>query len=1284
MEHESNASVRSAAIKDFGRRLKKPSRQNSSTVLDQILADTEGLVALFAQSSVADVKQLCVAISSSRRHGRHQLPAYEVRQQAVEDLLRRLLPAVYGARPSGRQTDKRPLQNLYAVMLSACSAKFVEAVLDARDEANPLYRQRDIPKLLRSHRALFKKRAERQLFDAKSQYDPDARKYIDFFLDNDTGFFLDALHKQRDRKINDRHCKHYERRMSPLRLVQRLVKRSHAHKENTAVKIRCLVQLGLDILAADPDTAMKPAYSNDVELCNHALDGWKKRPELFEEVLALGMRLGLAGSSGRVPEAYLSAATHPRFPEALRPRLLQLYCLNAVKIEIGTQSVVGVDIFADSANFAALAKKPWPHEIFSHLELETRVKLLKNLEAINPDFNFLYAPTNKVSIFGLRHVMGQKNFNVDLFLTLLQRTDPAVAQRAKVTVDELRKKSATAKEQTDRATYAEAASAYAIATGDLDVYGETVVWQQRFVRDPLTVPKLFGSAVVLTQEGIELLSGLPEPNTSTVDLAACKDAITKADGILRTFYETYRIAKREPSFQSSAWSSVMALFSEVYAERVKRSAYLRDVQSTVWEGFLSAMEWMDIEFFKHIEYNVSHLISCSGPAGRAVATRDLLRIGVQRRKRYNRTPEDDLLERVSYQGLKQLADSNSPQLASDLVVQTIIDRPDASSWHRQLLSVRLLRRLRAKDAHDLLMKLAQAIGEKLEEQSYVQVVAGAVSAPSGPAAAPEYRPPIVKVTTVKYLAQLLNNAEFIPNETAIEVLVGLFQNAQHRDIRLATLESLFSLLNGMCAEAKSDWAAHPLINTILRALETGIPVVGSVNERRAPRDEDWAEAEATAGALPEISDIPQSGSVHMPPLMAAMLDTAASAQLPGLKYMQTALVKRLVVPILQTSQREHRRWLALFLAKYKAPFAVDDFPVPPVAPRALVRVLTTYYPFIDSSSALLKDLDAYVVHQIVKPDGRLAQFNALLRADVELRKRAEVQHWLRVFDDKSPSDFTDHSTMSLLQLIGSGPWATKARVDWPPAIDVLARHLGLMLDQYETYGGLWQRCLTIISSTLQGALKGSGRSAELWDAQQSLIARMSEDIRVRQKQDSHRILPSANKLRLWLLPYSTVETKSGEFVERLNSLVWDILEEDEGNILHWAKIADDICSISGMLGEGKAKANVAQEFGKLAETEARMSGLAPAANAGRQTRQAMDLIRVKVAMKLFDGCSDEKTVKALGKERLVEWCACRSGAIRESVFSWQGKARIEGDGKDVVVSVPSQDLQQAIWSLRGW
>lgn len=1234
MTYEANAAVRSTAIKDLGRRLTKPNKPNNSTSLSQLLGDTQSLLTLFAQSSVADIKHLCVAISNSGRHGRQHQPGFKERQQSVERLLRALLPAIYPTEAASYH-DGRPLQHLYATMLPACSAEFVETVLDARDQSNPLFRCRDVRKLMRSHPALFQKRAEDHLFGHTSEADPDVHRCIDSLLNHDKAFALSALHGRHDGTITKERWGGYSEVRIALSLVQRLVKRRQTSKDCMAMQIRDLVQLGLESIAAEPPTTRNNRKSDDVELWTFALNGWKRRPEVFEDALTLGLRLGLGSSPGSVPRDYFSAAMRPVFPEPQRQRLLQLYCLHVGK--------EGCDIFGEDASFAAIAKSPWPFEVFSHFDVEQSTRILEALEAVNGEYNFLEAPTSKISIFGLDEVAGQSNFNVGLLLTQLQRDDPNVIRKARDAVDGLRRKAAAAREPAVRAEFAHAASACAIATGDLDLYGDTIFWQQRFVRDPFAARRIFGRAAVLTVEGIDLLSAVKDLKGLEENISTMR--IRKADDILKSFFEACCLAKREPSFQPSDWSSVTSLLGAVYEKRVQGLQNLCDAQIViVWKSFLDSITWMDIGLLNRIYSPAMDLLKGLSPKHLATATQDLLRIGMERRKEQSRKLEDNYLERLSYEALKMLAKSNTPALASDLVVQTIIDRPDASSWHRELLSAGFLKRLRAKEAYEVLFNLARAINDKLEEQSYVRV---------GETEPAKHAPPqsMVKATTVKYLAQLLNNADFIPNETAVEVLVELTRNAQHRDIRLAALESLLSLLDRLCTEVGARWVGSSTVEAIMCALETVVPVVGSIDERRPLREEDWADAEAT-GVLPDIEGV-VAGGLRMPPLMEVLLLAAEGTRYRGLKIMQSALVERIVLPILCQSQIEHGRWIKLFLAKYQAPFSASDVPRTPVAVYAWHRALASYYPLV--APAILADFDAYAVHQIA-PDVRLRQFAAMLRADVELRKRADVQHWIRVFDYRVNS-FQQSGTHVLVGLMKTHLDAS-LRVEYGPVIDIVFQHAMLLLDHYEEYAGVWETFMACLAPNLQ-RVRNAEHDRHWRDTQGRIVRRISDEISKRKTQESNHILPSRTKLELWLLPFLDINSggDASAFVVQLENVLLGLLDGDGSQIFGWSDMADDTCIISDLIDGDDVKSMIACGFGKLTTREDMAAARVVVACV--QTGRALDLIKVKVAMQLFDECKDLEMIKRAGTERLNEWRACGSDVIRERAFRWEGRRRIE-------------------------
>lgn len=425
----------------------------------------------------------------------------------------------------------------------------------------------------------------------------------------------------------------------------------------------------------------------------------------------------------------------------------------------------------------------------------------------------------------------------------------------------------------------------------------------------------------------------------------------------------------------------------------------------------------------------------------------------------------------------------------------------------------------------------------------------------------------------------------------------------------------------------------------MSALETLVPVVGSINERRPPQEQDWVEAENT-GVLPEVEGLAAY-------LMGSLL--SAATRYSGLKVMQEAFVKRLILPSLDRSQVEHSRWLRLFLTKYKAPFSEQDVPRTPVGLYNWDLAFRSNYPM--TGPALLADFNAYAMHQIA-PHAEIAKFSAALSADVKLRKRAEVQHWLQVYA-RDISTFGQSRTATLLDIVESKS-SLVSSADRENLIDLVMQHADALLDHYEEHAQVWDGFMTRLTPDWSGVW--SVEKDTRWRSTHGRIVRhISEEIGKRK--ETHRILPSRTKLELWLLPFPVSDDNKSdydetEFVVQLESTVLRLLEDSESEVLGWSAMADDVGIIPGLFKSDKLKARVASEFGKLSDSNDNIDATA--------AKQALNLIKVEVAMRLFDQCTDVEVVKsAQGRERLTEWRTCGSDLIRKRVFRWEGKKRID-------------------------
>ncbi|KAJ8106773.1 hypothetical protein ONZ43_g6946 [Nemania bipapillata] len=848
-----NCLSRLVALRDFGKAMGDPAKWKQSW---EDGGGTSGILYLLASASVTEVKAFCDAIKRSNRRGKKSSD----RERAVDELVMALLPQHY---PSAalRTHDKRPLQKLYGRMLRGCSSSFVEGVLDAQDKSNPLFQKLDLPKLLCTHGDMLKRRLTNYLIhEGPRPSQPEiALSFREFVFreppypgtqPNMSASMEFALELLQARITLDCTAQRWPRDISELEVLmsvyRRLVRRSRSTDKTF------LFKLGLKLIGLKPEFKL----SKDAGVLWTAIVAlWKKSPGQYEELLSQGIRLGLrgsrdvlrmiatlwkddpdqyehllvqslreglGGSAKKISEGYLQTIHHyTEISPELRWRLLRLYCQHVPQ--------KGIDI-ETSADFECLANQQWSFEVFDKLERQHAILLLKRLYESNPNFNFLLAPVGYKSIYST-HDAPRPNFNVDLLLTVYQRNDANTQQKARDEVDQLRQRAATSREQGVRALYAKASAHYAIATGDLEVYAETLLWQHRFIRDPLTVQSIFSRSAILTSEGVALLSGIGLSPAEDTTLGAIRQRLRVADKMLEGFNEAKRMAMKEPSYKQSHWAALQSLYGNVYRERVTRAKKLKlqphdtelDLFHIIWEEARDLVQSIGSDFLTQVSKPIRDLLSgFSGPS-LITAAETLLDSAAVWRKMNDRNNDQDTIaatmENMTYEVVSQLAYSDTPMLAQDLIRRAIIEYPEASSWHRRFLSISYMRDLPAEAAKTMLLSFAAAIGEKLEEQSYVKVGEEEPSKSAPPRS-------LIKVSTAKYLAQLLNGADFISPDAAVDVLLELFKSATHIDIRLATLDSLFSTLNVILGDVGDQWKSNPMVGKILSTLDSVIPIAG--------------------------------------------------------------------------------------------------------------------------------------------------------------------------------------------------------------------------------------------------------------------------------------------------------------------------------------------------------------------------------------------------------------------------------------------------------------------------
>ena len=1232
-------SVRRIGIKHFGKAMGNAKRWESTWTA---IGESQGLMDVMAEASIKEIKALADAIGSCNRG----IGRVRGREKVVEELLHALLPSHYPMLDY-KNTDERLIGHYYAGMVPACSPEFVDELLDAKDLSNPLYEALPSMRLLRTHRDLLQKRLVKGIF-GNGILDRHVGQYLQAFVfgralmtspdsaDSASMVFARNLLHLRIQYIDQQSF--WPSEVSEATILLSLLKRS-LKRGASELKLHGVFALGLQLLEVLPNQKLIHEFKG--QFWRGLVSRWRRAPELYEDVVGLGLRLGLGGDEATIGQNYFKnfGSLHIHMSPEQSWRLLRLYCLHVPKR--------GLDL--DSAeDLRPLAMISWPYEIFYRLREDQAVRLLKGLLMANPTYSFLQSMAG-CSILNTRNIPSQNNFNVGLLLTILQRQDKETQLGAKRAVEELRKKAVRAREPSERAQFARAATHYAIASGNLDLFGETVEWLRRYIRDRQALHQIFGFDAIMTKEGIDLLSGIPEPLPDDMTLEEVAPKVEKANQILLVFNDILNTAQQEPSFCETDWDNVASLFGAVIRRRVTRANHLQkywirrpdmDMYTTIWSGTFVMLQEVGVDSLDQASKPIRELLGTLPPTALAATIKAML--GAIDENLKNRPKVYNWIERLSYEVLLLLAKGDRPELAQPYILQIILQRPAASSWHRLLMSSSFIGSLNAKEAREFLLAFANSISEKLEDQSYVRIDDVKPFQSTQPSS-------VIKVTTVKYLAQLLNNTEFIPFKDATNVLLSLLETGTHVDVRLATLESLLSMLNSMCSRKEEHSTLKTSVEEVMRALEAIIPIAGSINELRPLQQEAWEDAIKT-GTLPDVSNTTDS----WPPLLKALVTDASSKRLCSLQKLHGELVARLFLPILRRSKTEHGMWVALFLKKQKTSLvSVDDLPPTPITWELWHSLIRDYTKFVPSE--VLEDFHKYTVMTIAPP-ANLKSFNDLLRENPDSCNTPEVQHWLSNFGQSlSKRQYRKSGTNLLVQMIISTVPHSEIfnGIGFGRILEMVTEQISLILAEYDSYRDLWEILVNDLAPPTQAIyLSKDEETARLLDSKwqrttrvllERIIVAVSDVKHRLLTEGKHCVLPSTMKLRLWLLPYpcfdsAEISQQCQGFVKELDKLISDFLDGDN-NILRWDKIANHASTACKLLTTDEQRLRVALHMAELIKCSAGVQD---------RTSSALNLVRITLVMNLIkDGRNGlTESAKPTIFEQLVQ-------DLRQRFQAWQ-------------------------------
>ncbi len=586
----------------------------------------------------------------------------------------------------------------------------------------------------------------------------------------------------------------------------------------------------------------------------------------------------------------------------------------------------------------------------------------------------------------------------------------------------------------------------------------------------------------------------------------------------------------------------------------------------------------------------------------------------------SKTPSDPkklmLIERTAYMRLILLSKSDRPHLASELIVRTVIDRPEASSWHRRLLSKRFVRSLSAVQAQGVVSLFASSILEKLQHKatssSNQQQSEGSYTSSDNH----------VKVTTVKFLAQTLDDADFIPPGLSVDILSKLLKTASHVDVRVAALESMLSRLD-RCA----DDSSNALIERLMSALETVIPTLGSLNERQPMQEVDWTEAENT-GKFPEVYD--GGGRLQaFPPMLNVILSAIASHGISS-DTLRTGLIQRIVLPVIEKSKEQSARWVKMFTLKHMPAGQSINVPSLPVRPGILVYLIEKCPTEVPKH---VIDLYQQFFLTNISPSAELIQLNDNVNSDTKLRESNEGRFWLSLYGQES--GIPTSPVVSIL----TQQWKCSVVSDGFQISDIQA----IVFEQAEALLRLadesfrhWNHFMSALWPPVVGYRSEQDIQAWLANAKPVVlrIIKRIDALRTPEWQrDRNRrpaVLPPTFGLRLWLLDYphlkqsSDVAERRAVFAQQLISALQEILDL---GLAHHAKLGEVESAASMCLPEDSI--GVACWLGNIESGDAK--------------RLQENLLRVQLADALLRKANiPKKSVK----EMLEAWQRCELEDVR--------------------------------------
>lgn len=493
--------------------------------------------------------------------------------------------------------------------------------------------------------------------------------------------------------------------------------------------------------------------------------------------------------------------------------------------------------------------------------------------------------------------------------------------------------------------------------------------------------------------------------------------------------------------------------------------------------------------------------------------------------------------------LKHVVLSDSPELAVDPILRVIENNPSDSTYHRELKLLTLGRRLRPEAAVSYLERFASFVCEALHEQQNKK--------------AGEDKPKrFVKVTTVKMLAQVIAEADFIPTSTCLDILKKVFHASYQIDMRVEVVKATIAIFDRV--------AAGPAIEDTFRFFSSLTFAAAGPSETEAVTETDWAAASET---LPNVTPYQSRALIW---LFVKQVVYALPAR------HRATYVQNVLLPLVDESTNQHNRWMDAFLNRLGLSRKDANINIPSFGPFHLeiVDIILQYWTDYLPSSFLDRYHRTWALAYL-KNQAHDTISQALASKDPGYRQTNAGQHWDEYLLQTRQADpllrLAQTLTSDIATQVENGLTLAKVAEEYAYRAGVIARNPLAYNTDLRKYTisldplmkGLLQ--LRRRRNIPSGAKDREGKFALLNGTLEGVVRDISSLRKQDWAKDPERkpaILPSAFELEIQLLPSSTASFSSGDeelrgYIDGVVNLLRHFVENPLA-LLHFSDLEKDV------------------------------------------------------------------------------------------------------------------------------